>query len=55
VQGLGAWGLSCVGALGTGVTLSRVHADDAALDGMELMLKGGQMGGEDVFRQLLGR
>jgi 3-oxoisoapionate kinase len=55
VQALGAWGLSCVGGLGPGVALSRVHADDAALDGVELMLKGGQMGGEDVFAQLLGR
>jgi 3-oxoisoapionate kinase len=54
VQALGAWGMSCVGGLGPGVALSRLHADAPALDGVELMLKGGQMGGEDVFAQLLG-
>jgi uncharacterized protein YgbK (DUF1537 family) len=52
VQALGAWGLSYAGALGPGVALSRVHHDDAALDGLVVMLKGGQMGGEDVFEQL---
>jgi uncharacterized protein YgbK (DUF1537 family) len=55
VKALGAWGLSHAGALGPGVALSRVHADDAALDGLVLMLKGGQMGGEDVFEQLAAR
>ncbi|MES3000294.1 MAG: four-carbon acid sugar kinase family protein [Pseudomonadota bacterium] len=53
-QALGLWGLSYLGQLGPGVTVSRTHADDAALDGIELMLKGGQMGGEDVFERLLG-
>jgi uncharacterized protein YgbK (DUF1537 family) len=42
------------GALGAGVTVSRVHSADPAQDGMELMLKGGQMGQEDVFERLLG-
>lgn len=54
VQALAGWGLSCVGALGPGVALSRLHSDDPALDGLELMLKGGQMGDEQVFSQLLG-
>jgi uncharacterized protein YgbK (DUF1537 family) len=53
-QALGLWGLSYLGQLGPGVTVSRTHSDDPALDGIELMLKGGQMGGETVFEQLLG-
>jgi hypothetical protein len=36
------------------VAISRTHSDTAALDGVELMLKGGQMGGDPVFEQLLG-
>lgn len=53
-QAMGLWGLSYRGHLGAGVTISRTHADLPALDGVELMLKGGQMGGEQVFEQLLG-
>jgi uncharacterized protein YgbK (DUF1537 family) len=30
-----------------------VHSDDAALDGLEIMLKGGQMGSDDVFERLV--
>jgi hypothetical protein len=33
--------------------VSRTHSAQPALDGLELMLKGGQMGAEDVFEQLL--
>ncbi|MBA2961371.1 MULTISPECIES: four-carbon acid sugar kinase family protein [Ramlibacter] len=54
-QALGLWGLSYRGSLGAGVAISRTHADAPALDGIELMLKGGQMGGDEVFEQLLGR
>lgn len=54
VKALGLWGLSYRAALGPGVTVSRAHADDPVFDGLELMLKGGQMGGEDVFEALLG-
>lgn len=53
-QALNLWGLSYLGQLGPGVTVSRTHSDHPALDGIELMLKGGQMGGEDVFERLLG-
>jgi 3-oxoisoapionate kinase len=53
VQALAAWGLSYVADLGAGASLCRVHSDDAALDGMEIMLKGGQMGTEDVFERLV--
>jgi 3-oxoisoapionate kinase len=54
VQALGAWGLSYLATLSPGVALCRVHADRAGLDGMEVMLKGGQMGQADLFDKLLG-
>lgn len=53
VKALSLWGLSCAGTLCPGVTLSRAHSHDPAFDGLELMLKGGQMGAEDLFEQLL--
>ena len=53
VQALDVWGLSCAGTLGAGVTVSRAHSTLPALDGMELMLKGGQMGADDVFERLV--
>ena len=43
-QALGLWGLSYRTTIEAGVTLSRAHSEDAALEGLELMLKGGQMG-----------
>ena len=54
VRALGCWGLSYRCTLAPGVTVSRTHADDSSVDGLELMLKGGQMGGEDLFERLLG-
>ncbi|SMF22535.1 Uncharacterized conserved protein YgbK, DUF1537 family [Azospirillum oryzae] len=54
VRALGCWGLSYRCTLAPGVTVSRTHADDPSVDGLELMLKGGQMGGEDLFERLLG-
>jgi len=53
VQALDAWGLSYVADMGAGASLCRVHSDDARLDGMEIMLKGGQMGTNDVFERLV--
>ena len=53
MQALDAWGLSYVADMGAGASLCRVHSDDAALDGMEIMLKGGQMGSNDVFERLV--
>jgi len=53
VQALDAWGLGYVADMGAGASLCRVHSDSAALDGMEIMLKGGQMGTEDVFERLV--
>ncbi len=53
VRALGCWGLSYRTALAPGVTVSRTHGDGAAADGLELMLKGGQMGPDDLFERLL--
>ena len=53
IEALGIWALGFVGTLSPGASLVRVHADDPRLDGLELMLKGGQMGSVDVFERLL--
>ena len=52
-KALDIWALSFVRVLSPGVALCRAHSDDPALSGMELMLKGGQMGSADIFEQLL--
>jgi uncharacterized protein YgbK (DUF1537 family) len=52
LRALDVWGLSFVGHLAPGVALCRVHAHDKTLDGIELMLKGGQMGPPDLFARL---
>lgn len=52
VQALGLWGLSYRSRPDPGVALCRAHSDDPALDGIELMLKGGQMGAVDLFDRL---
>ncbi len=52
VQALGLWGLSYLSRPDPGVALCRAHGDDPALDGLELMLKGGQMGAADLFDRL---
>ena len=53
VQALNAWGLAYRAQLAPGVALCRLHSDDASLDGLDIMLKGGQMGGETLFEELL--
>jgi 3-oxoisoapionate kinase len=53
VQALGLWGLSYQTTMTPGVTLSRAHSENPALDGLELMLKGGQMGPADLFGRLV--
>ena len=52
LKALDIWGLSYRGKLSPGVALCRAHADGVREDGVELMLKGGQMGGEDLFDRL---
>ena len=53
VEALECWGLEWLGSLDNGVALLRARADEPAIDGLELMLKGGQMGGEDLFDRLV--
>jgi len=53
VKALGCWGLSFRTTLSPGVTLSLTHSAQPETDGMELMLKGGQMGSDDLFERLV--
>jgi 3-oxoisoapionate kinase len=53
VAALKLWGLSYLMAPGPGVAICRAHADHPDLDGMEVMLKGGQMGPPDLFVRLV--
>lgn len=54
IQALRLWGLSHIATLGPGAALCRTHADLAAMDGLEIMLKGGQMGQPTLFDDLAG-
>ena len=53
LRALDPWALRWAGSLAPGVPLLRLHAQDSTLDGLEIMLKGGQMGPPDVFQRLL--
>lgn len=52
-QVLAPQALTVAARLAPGAPLCRLHADDPALDGVELALKGGQMGGPDYFVRAL--
>ncbi len=51
---LGLYGLEMLAELTPGAPLCRGHADDPRLDGLEIALKGGQMGGADYFGKARG-
>ena len=53
LSALDAWALGYGGALSHGVPLCRIRSDAAGLDGLEIMLKGGQMGPPDLFDTLV--
>jgi uncharacterized protein YgbK (DUF1537 family) len=53
VQALAPWALGWVGRVGASSPVVRAHADDPAVDGLELMLKGGQMGEDVVLDRLV--
>ncbi len=53
LQALAPTALSWLGRPAPGVALCRLHAQPAWLDGTEVMLKGGQMGGDDLFEVLV--
>ncbi|MGE8567067.1 MAG: four-carbon acid sugar kinase family protein [Achromobacter sp.] len=50
---LGLWGLQFRCVLAPGVTVSVARSDNPVVDGVDLMLKGGQMGGDDLFDRLV--
>jgi uncharacterized protein YgbK (DUF1537 family) len=49
IKALDIWGLSYREPLVTGAPLCRAHSADARLDGLDIVLKGGQMGPPDFF------
>jgi uncharacterized protein YgbK (DUF1537 family) len=49
---LGIYALECVAALAPGAPLCRASSDDPRLDGLELVLKGGQVGGTEFFHRV---
>ncbi|MBR0566524.1 four-carbon acid sugar kinase family protein [Azoarcus sp. L1K30] len=53
LRALAPWALAHAGVLSPGVSVVRACADECRLDGLELMLKGGQMGTTDIFLRLL--
>ena len=49
---LGVEALTFAGLLSPGAPLCRAHSKDPAVDGLELVLKGGQVGPEDFFERV---
>ncbi|MFY9514598.1 MAG: nucleotide-binding domain containing protein, partial [Rubrivivax sp.] len=49
---LGVQALTMAARLAPGAPLCRAWSDNAARDGLELVLKGGQMGNADFFGQV---
>lgn len=49
VQQLGCYALTAMQVTQPGAPLCRLHTDDPSLDGLELILKGGQVGSRDFF------
>ena len=50
---LDTWGMVYEGALSHGVPLCRIRSDAPRMNGLEIMLKGGQMGPPDLFETLV--
>lgn len=48
-RGLGIYGMECTAALAPGAPLCRAFSHEPKLEGLELVLKGGQVGGADFF------
>lgn len=49
IKTLDLWGLSYRAPMVPGAPLCRAHSDDVGLDGIDIILKGGQMGPPDFF------
>lgn len=52
VKSLDLWGLSYRAPLVPGAPLCRAHSEDERLDGLDIILKGGQMGPPDFFARI---
>jgi uncharacterized protein YgbK (DUF1537 family) len=52
IQQLGLYAVTWAGQVQTGAPLCRAFSDDPALDGLELVLKGGQVGTPDFFHRV---
>lgn len=52
VAQLGLYALTWMAAIQPGAPLCRAHSDSPELDGLELVLKGGQVGTEDFFERV---
>ncbi len=49
---LGIRSVSLLAGLGGNVVLLRAHSDDIDIDGVEMLLKGGQVGSDDLFERV---
>lgn len=52
IRALDLWGLSYRSPCMPGAPLCRAHSDDPGLDGLDIVLKGGQMGTPDFFNRV---
>ncbi|KRE22137.1 hypothetical protein ASE66_27220 [Bosea sp. Root483D1] len=52
IRALPIWGLSYRSPCTPGAPLCRAHSDDSRLDGLDIVLKGGQMGTPDFFNRV---
>lgn len=52
IRSLDLWGLSYRSPCTPGAPLCRAHSDDPRLDGLDIVLKGGQMGTADFFNRV---
>jgi uncharacterized protein YgbK (DUF1537 family) len=52
VRKLDFWGLAHEARVAGGVSLCRGRSDDPRLDGLDIVLKGGQMGPPDLFERV---
>lgn len=52
IRALDLWGLSYRSPCTPGAPLCRAHSDDPGLDGLDIVLKGGQMGTPDFFNRV---
>ena len=53
IKSMDAYALAIVGALDVAAAVCALHSDDASLDGAQVVLKGGQVGGDDFFLRLV--